>query len=381
MPATIASCDLLQPFADVDFAAIDTPALLFSRPAIEANLDRMLAIARSPERLRPHFKTHKTVEIARRWVERGVLKHKCATIAEAETLAGAGATDVLLAYQPVGPAAVRVAELAARHPKVRWSVLVDDPAAAAGISEAAGAKDVTVNCLVDLDVGQHRTGVLAGVQAMAIARVVGELPGVLLRGLQVYDGHVRETDLESRRDAVRGLWGPVAELRATLEAEFGPLETIVCGGTGTFPIYAEMAAEDAAIEASPGTCVLHDAGYLRIFPDLPFRPAAVVASRVVSRPTASRITLDAGCKGLASDPPLALRAVASQAPESQIVAHNEEHLVLETPTQNGFAVGDVVLLVPGHICPTVSLYDEALVVGGDQPATWRIAARPRRLTI
>lgn len=379
---TRVSTDLLEPFAGVDLGQVSTPALLFSQPAIEANLDRMSAIAGSPERLRPHFKTHKTAEIARLWVERGALKHKCATIAEAETLARAGATDVLLAYQPVGPAAERVAALAEAFPAVRWTVLLDDAAAAAALSRHATGRGVKIECLVDLDVGQHRTGVPAGKPALALAATLAESPGLRLRGLQAYDGHVRETDLDARRATVAALWAPVAELRTRWEQTLGPVETIVCGGTGTFPLYAEMAAGDAAIEASPGTCVLHDSGYLRIFPDLPFRPAAVVASRVVSRPTPERVTLDAGCKALASDPPLALRALAPQAPGAQIVAHNEEHLVLETGDAKDFAVGDLLFLIPGHVCPTVSLYDEALVV---DPAgatwTWRIVARSRRLSV
>ena len=142
-------------------------------------------------------------------------------------------------------------------------------------------------------------------------------------------------------------------LRNELERTGLAVPRIVCGGTGSFPIYAEK--NDPAIELSPGTCIFNDAGYSEAFPDLVFKPATAILTRVISRPTADRITLDLGYKAVASDPPAGKRVILPDLPDAEQVLQNEEHLVLRTPRAGEFQPGDELYAIPRHICPSVAL--------------------------
>src|SRR5262249_25535743 len=157
-------------------------ALLVYRQRVQANLQRMLAIASGAERLRPHIKTCKMREVVDMQLALGISKFKCATIAEAEMAASAGVPDLLLAYQPVGPGARRAVELVRRFPKTRFSVTCDDAGAIRGLSAAFTAQSSEqqswVEVLLDIDVGQHRTGVPAGPGALELCHLIGSLPGL-----------------------------------------------------------------------------------------------------------------------------------------------------------------------------------------------------------
>jgi D-threonine aldolase len=151
-----------------DTSSIFSPALLFYKDLIRANIARAVELAGCPERLRPHVKTHKTREIVRLELEAGIRKHKCATIAEAEMVASCGAPDVLIAYPLVGPNCVRLTRLIRAYPQCRFSVLADHPAGIMAVSEAMRAAGQEVDVLLDINVGQHRTGVAAGTEAVEL---------------------------------------------------------------------------------------------------------------------------------------------------------------------------------------------------------------------
>src|SRR5438105_11496852 len=140
-------------YALTDPDAVASPALLFYPALIRRNLRRAIDVAGGPDRLRPHVKTHKTREIARLWLELGITKHKCATLAEAEMLAGCGAPDVLIAYNLVGPNCARLARLLRAYPDCCFSVLADHPAGVAALSRALAAEGLHVEVLLDVDVG------------------------------------------------------------------------------------------------------------------------------------------------------------------------------------------------------------------------------------
>ena len=357
-----------------------TPALVVDFDQTQANLQKMVELAGSPARLRPHCKTHKMPAVVRLWLELGVTRHKCATLAEAEMLATAGAEDILLAYNIVGANIERVVAFRRRFPQVRLTVLVDHPQPLRALSEALRRADQHVSVMLDVETGLRRTGVPPGEAAIRLYRAIHEDGACEPAGLHWYDGHLHQRDRSEREAAVISEWETCRQLRAALEAEGLPVPTIVAGGTGTFPIYAGLS--DAGIELSPGTCVFHDAGYEHTFPDLPFTPSARLLTRVISRPTARRITLDAGTKAVAADPPHEKRIVFPDLPDARIVLHNEEHLGLETDEANRFSPGDELLGIPWHICPTSALHREAIVVRhGLEYARWVVAARDRQLTI
>jgi len=155
---------------------------------------------------------------------------------------------------------------------------------------------------------------------------------------------------------------------------------IVAGGTGTFPLYAEK--NDPVLELSPGTCVFYDAGYARLFPDMDFTAAALLLTRVVSRPAANKVTFDLGSKACASDPPAGQRLHFPLIPDAREVLQNEEHLVIETAQANNFQPGDMALAIPVHICPTSALHQQAaVVIAGKLTERWDVTARDRWLTI
>src|SRR4051812_2220325 len=164
----------------------------------------MIRVAGSPARLRPHCKTHKMREITQMQLARGIVKHKCATIAEAEMLAEAGVKDIFLAYNPVGPNIRRVARFAEKYPAVQFAVTADHAGPIAALGDALASAGKTVSVLVDIDCGQHRTGVPAGPAARKLYQQIAATKGLKAGGLHLYDGHNHQANLDERRAAVMG---------------------------------------------------------------------------------------------------------------------------------------------------------------------------------
>lgn len=356
---------------------VPSPALLVYTDRVATNLDRMVEIAGDPARLRPHVKTHKTPQLVAMQVARGITRCKAATIAEAEMAAAAGATDVLLATQPVGPAVGRLLRLVREFPGVRFSALVDDGGVVAALATAAAAQATTVPLFVDLDVGQRRTGIAPGDEAVALCLSIAATEGVELAGLHAYDGHLGRDPAVDRSAAVDQIHAQLSHFRERLAAQGVPVPTLIVGGTPTFPLHAQR----PDVECSPGTSVLWDAGYGAALPRHPFIAAATLLTRVISRPGAGRLCLDLGHKAVASEMPHP-RVILPALPDAQPVVHSEEHLVLATPRADEFPVGSVLYGIPWHICPTVALHAAMHVVeGGEVVAEWPVLARQRRLTV
>ncbi len=358
-------------------AEVPSPALLVFPDRAAENIRRMVARTGSVGRLRPHVKTHKLPEVLRMHLDAGVTAFKAATAAECEMAASAGAPDVLLAYQPVGPAASRLVALAQAFPRTRFSTVVDDPAAARALGAAAVAAALVLDVCVDIDCGMHRTGVEPGRDAEVLYALLATTPGLRPAGLHAYDGHLRQVDPAERAAACEAALAPVRALRDRLLAAGLPVPRIVAGGTPSFPVHARH----ADVECSPGTCVFWDAGYASGLPDLDFLYAVVLLTRVVSRPGGRRVCVDLGHKAVASESPHP-RAIFPDVPDAVAVGHSEEHLVIETDRAEALHVGDVLYAVPWHVCPTVALHDRAIVVHNGRAAeAWRITARARTLTL
>jgi D-serine deaminase-like pyridoxal phosphate-dependent protein len=358
-------------------AELDSPALLVYTDRVRENVQRMVRYAGGAERLRPHVKTHKMPQVVRLQLEAGIRKFKCATLAEAEMVADCGAPDVLLAYQMLGPKVERLALLVARYPETRFSTIADDDGAIRALAAGFARAGLEIEVLLDIDNGMHRTGVAPGPQAVELYHMLAHLPGLKPGGLHVYDGQHRERDLAARAAACEAAFVPVDQFRRQLEQAGLPVPRVVAGGTPTFPVHARH--EDR--ECSPGTCVFWDASYGGKFPDLEFLHAAVLLTRVVSKPAGNRLCLDLGYKAVSPDNPDP-RVVLLDLPEVKTVVHNEEHLCLETPEAGRYAVGDVLYGIPFHVCPTCALHREAVVIeNGRAVAGWPVLARDRQLTI
>src|SRR5262245_21559590 len=319
----------------------------------------MIRIASSPARLRPHCKTHKMREVMELQLARGITKHKCATIAEAELLVEAGARDVFLAYNPVGPNIGRVAALVRKYSDLQFKVTADHPKPLAALGESIAGAGRSVEVLLDIDCGQHRTGIPVGAEARRLYQQIAATKGIRPGGFHLYDGHNHQTNGAERRAAVLGCWEPALALFNEITAAGFPVPRILAAGSGSFPIFAEL--NHPAIELSPGTVIFYDFGYADTLPDLKFTPAALLLTGVVSRPTAERVTLDLGYKALASEMPLANRFRFPDLPDAQPVLQNEEHLVLETSEARRYSPGDELLAIPKHICPTCNLQQQVYV--------------------
>lgn len=364
-----------------DLESLPSPQLVIFKDRLLANLDGMIRMAGSPDRLRPHCKTHKMASVIRLWVERGVVKHKAATIAECEMLAMAGAIDVLFAYNPVGPNLERIVRLAQMYPQCQFTVTADSDAPMRALSAAASKGNVTIGVMLDVNVGMNRTGITPETPGIVeLYSLTGTLPGLRSAGFHVYDGHQRQVSLVDRKAAVAAEWPRVQNLKACCEAAGATVPKLACGGTPSFPCYAAMT--DPSIELCPGTCVFHDAGYGMTFPDLPFEPAAWIVTRVVSRPASDRITLDVGNKAVAADPPKGARVFFPDLPNAVQDNHSEEHMVLVCTEASKYRHGDTLLAIPVHICPTSALYDRVpVIVDGHIAERWDVTSRNRRITV
>jgi D-serine deaminase-like pyridoxal phosphate-dependent protein len=358
-------------------AEVPSPSLLLFEERIEANLRKMVEMVGDPARLRPHVKTHKLGQLVARQLELGITKFKCATLAEAEMTASAGAHDVLLAMPAVGPAVGRLVALARKFPSTHFSTVVDDAGAIRALGAEVAAAGRTLDVYLDIDCGQHRTGVPAGDHAIELYHLASSTHGLHVAGLHAYDGHIHEPDLAKRKAMFEAAYEPVLALRKKLEAGGLPVPVLIAGGSPTFPFHAQCTDR----ECSPGTTVLWDFGYSDQLPDLPFQPAAVLLTRVVSKPGPRWLCLDLGHKAVAAENPHP-RVRLLELPEATAVSQSEEHLVIETPRAAEFSVGDTLHGIPRHVCPTVALYSEATHVrGGMAVDRWPILARARRITV
>jgi len=362
-------------YAFRDPSELLSPSLLIYRQIVAQNIQAMIALARSPERLRPHVKTHKMAEVVRMAESFGIRKHKCATITEAEMVAAAGGTDALLAYPLVGPNLKRFAHLLRGYRSTTFRATVDHPDAARALAEAAAGLDRQIPVLVDLDVGMGRTGIDPGEPAAALYALIERLPQLVPDGLHAYDGHIHDSDPVARRRATQPGLEKTLALRDRLVKQGLSVPRIVLGGTPTLPIYAEL--EIPGAEYSPGTVVFHDESYRSRYPDLPFTPAAILLTRVVSHPRPGRLCLDLGYKAVAADP-VGQRAWLLDIHDAKSVLHSEEHLVVETPQAENIPLGTPLLAIPTHVCPTVALHRRVYVIDEGKVADqWEVTARDR----
>ncbi|MBC7946676.1 MAG: D-TA family PLP-dependent enzyme [Chitinophagaceae bacterium] len=360
-----------------DIDRIDSPALVFYPDRVKQNIDSLLGMIDDPRRLRPHVKTHKTREVVAMLMEKGVDKFKCATIAETAMVASIGASDILLAYQPVGPKVERLVELIQKYPGSHFATLVDDKDAANVIASAARASSINIDVFIDLNVGMNRTGILPDEGALELYEYCSALEGIRPIGLHAYDGHIYDSLLEVRESRAARAFEPVEVLRKNILKKGFAEPVIVAGGSPTFPFYARQ----KNIECSPGTFVFWDAGYAE-YGEQAFHPAALLISRVISCPAQDVVCTDLGHKSVAAEKELGRRVLFLNAPQAEFVSQSEEHLTLRLSNGHGLRIGDVLYGLPFHICPTCALYEKAHTIkDGRLSGEWRIIARDRMITI
>ena len=245
---------------------VPSPALLVYPDRIESNIRKMIEIAGGADHLRPHVKTHKMPEIVRLQMKYGISKFKCATIAETEMVAKCGASDILLAVQPVGPNIERFFRLKQEFKNSRISCIADNEKIIIQLSDMARKTGLEAHVWLDINNGMNRTGVIPGEKAARLYKRIIDSPMLVAEGLHVYDGHIHESDPVARQKICTEAFIAVDSLIEELNNEgISPIK-IVAGGTPTFPIHAGH----KTAETSPGTVLLWDWGYSSSFEDLNF---------------------------------------------------------------------------------------------------------------
>ena len=349
---------------------LQTPALLIRLDRVRANVARMLEILDGdPTRWRPHVKTSKVPEVLDLLLDAGVRHFKCATTREAAVLLSRAwqPIDLLVAMTLHGANRQRLAALADDHAEHRVSMLTEDAEHATQTRAVAPA----LGLFVDLDPGYHRTGIALDHRPRIAATL--EACAERFRGLHFYDGHLHDGAPEERTARTTPIYRQLVELADAVGV--GDRE-LITSGTPTFPMalrHPDFAGRDHKV--SPGTVVYWDARSEAL--SIPgFSPAAFVLSRVVSAPAADRVTCDAGSKALdaaAGDP--CARVV--DWPGLRALTPSEEHLPL-LATDGGPVppLGALLQLVPRHVCPTVNLADDAVLLDGESiVAVVPVAAR------
>jgi D-serine deaminase-like pyridoxal phosphate-dependent protein len=355
---------------------LSTPALTIDLDALERNLDRMAASCREQGvGLRPHTKTHKTPEVARLQLEHGALGLTVAKVGEAEVMAEAGLDEILIAYPVLGVEKLR--RLVALASSRRMIVALDSLSAAQELSQAASQQACTVGVLVEFDVGFHRCGLEPGSPCVELASKIARMPGLAFRGLMTYFGNVWGNKDERQAEA-QMVAGKVERTLAAFR-ESGLEVEIVSGGSTPSAEFAHLIP--GLTEIRPGTYVYNDLnthyqGACRL-EDC----AARLAVTVVSTAVPGRAIIDAGSKALSSDL-LGSGAKSGygyvvEAPDAPIIKLNEEHGHLDiTHSAHKFYVGEVLTVIPNHVCTCVNMHDEVFTLrDGMVTGSWRVAAR------
>lgn len=355
-------------------ADVDTPALILDLDAFESNLKRMHeSLAGRNVKLRPHAKSHKCPQIALRQMALGAVGVCCQKVSEAEAMVDGGVNDVLIANEVVGAAKIR--RLVALSKRAKIAVCADHPDNVGALDAAARDGGITLNVLVEVNVGANRCGIEPGAPAFKLAQQIHSCKNLHFAGLQAYQGgaqHMRKT--EERRAAIEAACAMVTRTTALLTQAGIPCERVTGAGTGT---YMFEAASNIYHELQTGSYIFMDVDYANndwTESGIPrFEHSLFVWATVMSCAAADRAIVDAGLKASSIDSGMPR---VFDTPGVEYIKASDEHGVLKLDAGVSLPLGHKLKLVPGHCDPTVNLYDHLVCVrGGKVEALWPIAAR------
>jgi D-serine deaminase-like pyridoxal phosphate-dependent protein len=357
-------------------ADLETPAVVVDLDVMERNLSRMADYCRSHNlRLRPHTKSHKIPELAKRQLAHAAQGITVAKIGEAEVMLDAGITDMLIAYPIIGRGkAEKLAELATR---ANITVSLDSVEVAQAISAEAKQKDARVGILVELDVGFHRCGVTNEDEVLALARAVADLPGLEFKGLMFFPGHLQvpEKERAELRVAVNAFLQ-----RALAKHEDAGLRVEIVSG-GSTPTAREGHLFTGVNEIRPGMYIFNDRNMLAVGVATLDDCALSVITTVVSTSVPGRAIVDAGSKTLSSDRYEVVDGrgfgMVKIDPDAEVERLSEEHGNLNiSRSSREYRVGERLAIIPNHVCSTVNMHNRIYGVSGERVETvWEVAGR------
>lgn len=366
-------------------ANLDSPSLLIYKKRVAQNLIKMRDQVANVSYLMPHVKTNKMPAIIRMMLDLEIDKFKCATIAEAEMIARSGGKYILIAHQLVGPKMQRLARLQEAYPDVFFASLIDNSDTLLQLQQTLQELGQAGHIFIDVDNGMHRSGIAPGEALVKLYLLASEQANLHIYGLHVYDGHIRDNDFALRKEKIEKDFADiphwVAQIKARLAdyiAERGFM--LIAGGSPAFTTHAQ----EEAVYCSPGTSVLWDWGYGDTLQEQDFDWAALVLTRIISKPKEGTITLDLGHKSIAAENPIDKRIRFLNLENYELKSQSEEHGVVQVSAEqwHQLKVGQELYGVPYHVCPTVNLYDEAYVIENHrQQEVWEVLGRKRRIEI
>lgn len=346
-----------------------TPAVVIDMDVVDRNIARVQAACDAVGVAnRPHIKTHKSPVIAAAQVAAGARGITCQKLGEAEVMAAAGLDDILISYNLLGEHKTgRLGRLLAGGTKV--TVAADNPVVVAGLPAAAEIAGRTLDVVVEVDTGRKRAGVVTVAEAVALARDIAARPGLAFAGFMLYPPEDAMAVTQAFLDeATRGV----------LEAGLPEPRIVSSGGT---PNVANLGRIRGVTEHRPGTYVFNDRMMMRAGAARPEDCALAVYSTVVSRAEANRGILDAGSKTLTADTGGGLdgHGLILEHPDARIAGFSEEHGMLDlSACPNPPSIGEVVRIIPNHVCVVVNMVDQLVTVrGGEITGTLPVAARGR----
>jgi D-serine deaminase-like pyridoxal phosphate-dependent protein len=343
---------------------LETPALVVDLAAMEHNLRQMAEFfAGVPADLRPHTKTHRAPAIARLQIAAGAVGVCCGNLADAELMIDAGIDDVLVTREVVQPAQIaRVAGLAGRS---AIKLIVDDDEIVGLLDQAARAAGTRIGVLVDVDIQLGRSGVAPGEPALRLAQRVATARGLEFLGLMGYEGGMHQLSAAERAAACRAALTQLAATKDQVERAGLAVPIVSCGATST---YRTAASFPGITEVQAGSYLLGDGNYRRSLPESVC--AISVLTSVISRPSAARVTIDAGQKAITAGGALPEPVPAGL----RTVALHEEHGLLERDADaENFRVGEKIALTPGHAGTTIKLYDRIYAIRDERVAEiWEV---------
>ncbi len=351
---------------------LDTPSIVIDLTAMEENIARlMVRLASSGKRVRPHLKTVKSPHLAQKLLDAGATGCCVAKVSEAEVMAQAGISDLLITSEVMGAVKIqRLLNLVSQYPDVK--VVVDSAAGAKALNSAISemAKSIKLQVLIELNVGQNRAGVATGAEALSLASYITSLGYLRLVGIQGYEGHLQHLASDERQRLCREAMNKLCDTVNLIRAAGMPLEIVTTGGTGTYEICAQF---DAVTEVQPGSFVFMDVAYRNAIGPL-YANALSVISTVISRPVPERAIIDAGLKSLSNDMG---NAELKDHPTVSYRPGGDEHGTLTCSADDTtLAIGARVEMIPSHIDTTVNLFDTYYGIrNGIIEEIWPILAR------
>ncbi|MBZ4654383.1 MAG: alanine racemase [Peptococcaceae bacterium] len=361
------------------YLELETPALLVNKPIMEDNIRMMIDKAREAGvKLRPHTKTHRTPKAAKLQVEAGAHGITVAKVGEAEVMAGEGLQDIFIANEIYGDGKfLRLRDL---NRQVRIAVGVDNREQVEALSRVFAGENKPLDVLIEIETGEERTGVLTGEDALSLARLVTESPGLRLRGIFSHEGHTYgASSPEMCAELFRKSQEDTLTMAEILRQNGIPVEEVSIGAT---PSLMHGKILPGITEIRPGTYIYMDAAQGHALGDYS-RCALTILATVISKPTAERVVVDAGVKaltaftraqGICHTPGYGLVKGFNDLRLKKL--YDEHGIILSAEANSKLQIGDKIEIIPNHACPTCNLYDKIYVIENEKVVDeWPILCR------